>query len=256
MEFPKFPQEFSDQARTAVMVTFVNASQAIGSHQNVSEFIMSIFSVFAKEACILGRTKVWSIDRVDREARAFLSQTASYVAWRYGHLHGPAMFSNCEELLPEIQAMLENTQEWQQYQGELLKLAELQSIVKMGKGSRLVRLSTPSFLPIEMWQLVRGGDLNEKDSTPVAPQSPPIPGNKTRRFREPNLELLKNPDATLNRKNAAEALGVTERTLDRWITDKELIPVGPGSRKRFKTKDLLRLLNQNRRDKVDKTRQE
>jgi hypothetical protein len=68
---------------------------------------------------------------------------------------------------------------------------------------------------------------------------------KRRRFLEPNLELLKNPDdSTLNRPNTAEALGITPRTLDRWITDERITPVGPSNRKRFKVKDIKRLLNQ------------
>jgi hypothetical protein len=77
--------------------------------------------------------------------------------------------------------------------------------------------------------------------------STPAPRKRTRHFREPNLELLKNQEGTLNRKNAAEALGVTERTLDRWVADKQIIPVGPGFRKRFKNKDLLRFFNKQNR---------
>jgi hypothetical protein len=96
----------------------------------------------------------------------------------------------------------------------------------------------------------------QKDQVLAIPHAAPLPKKRPRRFREPNLELLKNQEATLNRKNAAESLGVTERTLDRWIIDKELVPVGPGSRKRFRTKDLIRLLNRRNRDKADKSRQE
>lgn len=83
---------------------------------------------------------------------------------------------------------------------------------------------------------------------------PPSLEKKARHFLEPNLSLLKNEEATLMRKQAAEALGVTERTLDRWVEKDKLSPVGP--RKRFKTKDLLRLLNKKTRDKVDKSGQE
>ena len=80
-------------------------------------------------------------------------------------------------------------------------------------------------------------------------------GEKTRHFREPNLELLKNQEGTLNRKNAAEALGVSERTLDRLVADTKLIPVGPGFTKRFKNKDLFRFFNKRKDDKIDKSRQ-
>lgn len=70
---------------------------------------------------------------------------------------------------------------------------------------------------------------------------------KTRRIIEPNLQLLDRGD-TLNRKQAAEALGVSERTLDRRVADKALTPVGAVGRKRFKTKDLRRFLNQHPQD--------
>lgn len=64
-----------------------------------------------------------------------------------------------------------------------------------------------------------------------------------RTFREPRAELLKNPDARLNRKVSAEALGISERQFDRLVADKRIISVGSGRKKLFKTKDLSKLLN-------------
>jgi len=66
---------------------------------------------------------------------------------------------------------------------------------------------------------------------------------QTRHSREPNLELLKKAE-TLSRNLAAEALGVTVRTIDRWMADGKLDSVGAGSRTRLKTKDLARIFNQ------------
>jgi predicted site-specific integrase-resolvase len=62
---------------------------------------------------------------------------------------------------------------------------------------------------------------------------------------------LINPDATLSRLRAAEALGIAHRTVDRWVADKKLVPIGAGLRKRFKVEDLQRLLNQKLSDKSD-----
>jgi hypothetical protein len=95
-----------------------------------------------------------------------------------------------------------------------------------------------------------------RNVTEAQPQRKPpaqrVPESKTRRqLLEPRPDLLTNPDATLSRLRAAEALGITSRTLDRWITDKKLTPFGAGLRKRFKAKDLQRLLNQKLLDKRD-----
>jgi hypothetical protein len=48
---------------------------------------------------------------------------------------------------------------------------------------------------------------------------------------------------------------VSERTLDRLVADRKLIPVGPGFTKRFKNKDLFRFFNKRKDDKIDKSRQ-
>jgi excisionase family DNA binding protein len=68
-----------------------------------------------------------------------------------------------------------------------------------------------------------------------------LPVRKARHYGEPNPEILKGKD-TVNRKQAAEAMGVTERTIDRWIKDTQLTPTRIGARIRLKTKELLRLL--------------
>jgi excisionase family DNA binding protein len=90
----------------------------------------------------------------------------------------------------------------------------------------------------------------EQDSTKTAEGvTPPVsaPQARPRRIREPNPQLLDKGE-TLNRKQAAEALGVTERTLDRWVGDLKLTPIGGGGHRRFKTKDLRKFLNQKSQD--------
>jgi hypothetical protein len=68
-------------------------------------------------------------------------------------------------------------------------------------------------------------------------------GKKTRQTREPKPELLGNAE-TVNRKLAAEALGMSERTFDRHVADRKLTPLGAGARKRFNVKELRRFLSQ------------
>jgi helix-turn-helix protein len=84
-------------------------------------------------------------------------------------------------------------------------------------------------------------------SVQSAPESKPA---KLRAVREPRPELF--TAETLNRKASAIALGISERTLDRWTSDGTLTPMGHGSRKRFKCKDLQKLLTQKQQDKVDR----
>ena len=76
------------------------------------------------------------------------------------------------------------------------------------------------------------------------PENVQKPHKSNRTFREAKPELLKNPDGMSGRKNAAIALGISEKTLDRRVKDKLLTPIGTGSLIRFKNKDLIRLLNQ------------
>lgn len=128
--------------------------------------------------------------------------------------------------------------EWRAYEQERLEVAELQSVDNKAKGFDLVRRAAQQLSPAR-WNAIEPPE----DLVTVHPSTLGNPTSEKRHFREPNLELLKNTEATLNRKNAAEALGTTERTLDRWVADNKLTPVGPESRKRFKTKDLLRFLN-------------
>ena len=103
-----------------------------------------------------------------------------------------------------------------------------------------------------VWKPTRKAEPEElADETTIQTVTP----KKTRHFREPNTSLLRNHDATLNRKNAAEALGVSPRQLDRYVADKDLTPVGGFGRRRFKTQDLLTFIAKRKRDKRDKPRQ-
>jgi hypothetical protein len=91
-----------------------------------------------------------------------------------------------------------------------------------------------------------------KSAEPPPTQSPTPGAKKPRQSLEPRPELLVIPDASLSRLRAAEALGITPRTLDRWVKDRKLTPFGAGIRNRFKAKDLQRILNQKSLDKRDR----
>jgi hypothetical protein len=108
--------------------------------------------------------------------------------------------------------------------------------------SSSVRMEKELRAMLMQWSDHAAKQLEAKPATRAVAETPKA-SRSARTFREPDAELLKNPDATLNRKNAAQALGISERTLDRWVKDTILTPTGHGYRKRFKVKDLRRMLN-------------
>lgn len=59
-------------------------------------------------------------------------------------------------------------------------------------------------------------------------------------------ELLAGP--TVNRKLAAKALGVSERTLDRWVESGKITPIKVGGRIRFDSEELKRILSPSKPD--------
>jgi excisionase family DNA binding protein len=244
MELPPFPRDFSKQARANVIAVEIIASEAVAQAKEpqhalrsgvfpgnrmsgvVVQYIMSVFAPFAHEACELGRKPDgWAADTVDRESREFLRLVISNAKAKYSlPIHKlPEMLSHFNaSVLASFQAVIELTDEWKCYQEELLEVARLQQIE--------VQAPKPSNLDHSHYQ--------PKQQTTV-----------TRKIREPNPEILKNKE-TVNHREAAEALGIVPRTLNRWIADGTLTPTRVASRNRFKSKDLQKVINQNKRDKT------
>jgi hypothetical protein len=77
----------------------------------------------------------------------------------------------------------------------------------------------------------------------------------SRRSKDPNPQVLEGRE-TVTRKEAADALGVTTRTIDRFVEDNKLHPSGAWGRKRFTTKELREFMNRkkNRRARQKKTK--
>jgi len=88
----------------------------------------------------------------------------------------------------------------------------------------------------------------------MQPNEAAIEGKSHRKTAEPRPDLLPNNlEVSVNRIKSAQILGITTRTLDRWVADGTLTPIGSGSRKRLKAKDLKRLLDKKQLDRRDKT---
>lgn len=93
----------------------------------VFEYIMSIFSAFANEACVLGRVGRWSTDRIDGEAREFLRLITIEAETKYSgraDLRLPKMTDNEIITLP-IMDQFETYQAWQRFQSDLLQVAKI-----------------------------------------------------------------------------------------------------------------------------------
>ncbi|MBZ5609533.1 MAG: helix-turn-helix domain-containing protein [Acidobacteriia bacterium] len=117
----------------------------------------------------------------------------------------------------EVKDIIEESNEWKAYQDLLLKVEQSPNAGPPGRES-----------PSASTELV--------------------PADKKRRFLEPKPELLKDKEI-VNKRQAATALGVTLRTLDRYVADKLLTPVGDYARRRFKTKDLLSFMVRRKKDR-------
>jgi hypothetical protein len=235
MEYPPdFPEHLKrpvDAVIHAAEIAFIDAKQGIAPHRFQYEaerlilrYVEAVFFGFAVQAVQAGKEGVWNGERIRRALPEFLDDLGHNA---YFDKHpNPGAYHASEQFKTTLNNKSKDWKGWRAIHEELRRVA----------GLHINFAGTPVARPIEA--------------------STPTPGRKTRNFREPNLELLKNQEGTLNRKNAAQALGVSERTLDRLVADKKLIPVGPGFTKRFKNKDLLKCFNKRKADKVDKSGQE
>jgi len=87
--------------------------------------------------------------------------------------------------------------------------------------------------------------LAELTAAGIRPSAPTLENPRPQKtYREPKADLRAHPESSLSRKRAAEALGISERTLDRWVAGKKLAPIPGVFGKRFKAKDLIRIIEQ------------
>jgi hypothetical protein len=84
------------------------------------------------------------------------------------------------------------------------------------------------------------------------PKDAGVGDKQPRKVLEPRPDLLTDLDASANRLKAAQILGITPRTLDRWTADRRLTPIGSTPHKRFRNRDLKRILDQKKLDYRDR----
>ena len=140
-----FPKDFSAQAKARVVAAEINAKRRVSepgsfSYSGISgitddprtwlvfRYIMEVFSVFAHEACELGRkVNGWTADVIDKESRDFLRSIASMARATFDPSEHPVpdTLSNFGFIRPEIQRVFESFPEWRRYQDELLQVTRL-----------------------------------------------------------------------------------------------------------------------------------
>lgn len=249
-----FPKEFSAEAQARVMQAKIEAAEVLvsgkgelpttigdghrekGISRLLRSYILSVLGSFAHEACQLGLAGVWRVGAIDREVAKFIKDFVLETIQEHqspSFSIPPLLSASGGYILPELWDGFRNSTEWRKYQRELLKVAKIQARPS-DSSDRQLATAPPEFSETGM-------------ALSPAPRE-----KRLRKFREPRTDLLKDPTVTLNRLQAAEALGVTTRTLDRYVTDKRLTPVGGFARRRFKAKDLLAFVSRKNRDNRDK----
>jgi hypothetical protein len=97
--------------------------------ENFRKYVLRVFLVFAKEACKLGAHGSWTMDRVRAETDEFLRLFTIQAYYEDGHdkqgRELPKMISHMDgSILPEVKRKFRSSAEWQQFEGELLAVAE------------------------------------------------------------------------------------------------------------------------------------
>ena len=151
------------------------------------------------------------VDTIDRSVKDFLLNLVRY-AFKKCDERGVGgefdwLFAQMGGLRPEFTAAFEDTDEWNNYQNLLAEVAKQQHSVERPHPNEAEATLKKTHL--------RRGSSNE-----------------------PKLGLLKG-EGTLNRQQAAEALGISTKTIDRWVASGELVPLRIGNRKlRFEKQSL------------------
>src|SRR5258708_18630440 len=144
-----YPQEFSTQARARIEAERLNANRELEQDHTIPApegwtaerwdevsfyaYVLRVFLAFAREACQLGREGRWSVDRVRQEAESYLRQFAMDAYTERGHDRTGSKLKNVlnrwnEDLRPRVYSELRKSDEWRQFEADLLGLAEQQAM--------------------------------------------------------------------------------------------------------------------------------
>jgi hypothetical protein len=152
-----YPADFPAPSRARVEAERLKAKRVLDQERGESlsvlyAYILRVFMAFSKEACELGKQRVWSIDDVSGASEEFLRRFTIDAFYKEGHdryeRKFPDMTSNWDgSLLPEVRRSFEKSEEWRRHEAALLEVAE-------GLGSELPKESTPESIKASRTELV------------------------------------------------------------------------------------------------------
>lgn len=151
MNLPNLPKEFPFESRAAVKLAEVEASREVerslvwqpmnaivtggfgaptSPSTSVFQYAMSIFAVFAREACKVSRGGTWGVDQLDVVVREYLRLLLVHARDKYTSANSvvsPMVQVSTLQIVPHGWRAVERTSEWRTYQDELAALARVQS---------------------------------------------------------------------------------------------------------------------------------
>jgi hypothetical protein len=144
----KYPESFSSDTEAAVEAEKILATEDFSNQRNdigpsyydssrvklralVRKYIVRVTLAFARQACILGRARVWTVAQVDLNVRAFLFQVAREAEheksfYADGDWLRDASFTSGHAVLAQEMHHISTSPEWKEYQEELLAVATIQ----------------------------------------------------------------------------------------------------------------------------------
>jgi hypothetical protein len=185
-----YPREFSPEARAYVEAERLRAIRAYEqrrgelpagyghmaeNEENLRHFILRVFLAFARQACKFAEDGIWPVDKVRSQADEFLRRFTIQAYYDYGQDRGghklPEMTSNWGHLRSEIERKFRESQEWHDYEDELLAVAEKIAKRSTRKAKRSDDLSTTRRAMIESFiakMAEQGHKISKKDIWTVA----------------------------------------------------------------------------------------
>jgi hypothetical protein len=152
-----YPQELSAQARARVEAERLRAKRDLDEsgkqpgapirrtlsygpsglpwtdpEKDLHNYILRVFLAFAREACQLGVGGIWSVDQIRSETDEFLRRFTIETYYERGHDSSGHRFREMVShwngsLLPDLEQEFHKSDEWRQFEAELLTVAEQQS---------------------------------------------------------------------------------------------------------------------------------
>ena len=155
-----YPAEFPQTSRARVSAEsicaardFEAAKQAAHDRSAIENllrnYILRVFIEFVREARHLGRQGLWTVDQLESESHEFLRQCTIQAWYEKGYDRSGSRLRDLVShmggsILPEIQRALERSPEWQEFQGILLEVAEVQASRQEEESQREANAAEPA----------------------------------------------------------------------------------------------------------------